>query len=104
MSQPANVYQQTHFVLVQIFCEMNKRAFPLSKNGNEGLNRQGARLSAVKLSKGEPAVKEPGLDNRHRDENGQIEQKRGNTLNQNLPRPIPQFSPRARLDTMRKET
>jgi hypothetical protein len=53
-------------------------------------------------------MKEPGLDNRHRDKAppkaGEIQQKRGDTLNQNLPRPIPQFSPRARLDTMRKET
>jgi hypothetical protein len=49
-------------------------------------------------------MKEPGLDGRHRDETGQIQQKRGDTLNKNLPKPIPQFSPNARLDTMRKET
>ena len=49
-------------------------------------------------------MKEPGLDNRHRDENGRIQQKRGDALNKNLPEPIPQFSPNARLDTMRKET
>lgn len=53
-------------------------------------------------------MKEPGLDNRHRDldqpKTGQIQKKRGDTLNRNLPRPIPQFSPNARLDTMRKET
>ena len=53
-------------------------------------------------------MKEPGLDDRHRDKNrpkgGEIRQKRGDTLNKNLPRPIPEFSPRAKLETMRKET
>ncbi len=53
-------------------------------------------------------MKEPGLDNRHRDKTppkaGEIQQKRGDTLNKNLPKPIPQFSGNARLDTMRKET
>ena len=53
-------------------------------------------------------MKEPGLDGRHRDKNapkaGEIQQKRGDTLNKNLPVPIPEFSPNARLDTMRKET
>ncbi len=53
-------------------------------------------------------MKEPGLDNRHRDkaspQTGQIQQKRGDTLNKNLPEPIPQFSPNARLDTMRDKT
>jgi len=53
-------------------------------------------------------MKEPGLDKRHRDKappkSGEIQQKRGDTLNKNLPRPIPQFSPNARLDKMRKET
>jgi hypothetical protein len=53
-------------------------------------------------------MKEPGLDNRHRDKAppkaGEIQQKRGDTLNKNLPRPIPQFSPNAKLSTMRKET
>ncbi|GAC1427564.1 MAG: hypothetical protein NVS3B13_33070 [Mucilaginibacter sp.] len=53
-------------------------------------------------------MKEPGLDNRHRDKNspkaGEIQKKRGDTLNKNLPNPIPQFSPNAKLDTMRKET
>lgn len=47
---------------------------------------------------------EPGLDGRHRDENGRIQQKRGDTLNKNLPQPVPEFSPNAKLDTMRKET
>jgi len=53
-------------------------------------------------------MKEPGLDNRHRDKTppkaGQIQQKRGDTLNKNLPEPIAQFSPNAKLGTMRKET
>ena len=53
-------------------------------------------------------MKEPGLDNRHRDKAppkvGRIEQKRADTLNKNLPKPIPQFSPNAKLSTMRKAT
>jgi hypothetical protein len=53
-------------------------------------------------------MKEPGLDNRHRDRKppkaGEIQQKRGDTLNKNLPNPIPQFSPNAKLGTMRVET
>ena len=53
-------------------------------------------------------MKEPGLDGRHRDQaapkKGEIQQKRGDTLNKNLPKPIPQFSPNAKLSTMRKET
>jgi hypothetical protein len=53
-------------------------------------------------------MKEPGLDSRHRDKNppkaGEIQQKRSDTLNKNLPNPIPQFSPNAKLGTMRAET
>jgi hypothetical protein len=53
-------------------------------------------------------MKEPGLDGRHRDKNppkaGEIQQKRSDTLNKNLSRPIPQFSPNATLGMMRKET
>ena len=53
-------------------------------------------------------MKEPGLDGRHRDKNPpkaeEIQQKRSDTLNKNLPNPIPQFSPNAKLGTMRKET
>jgi hypothetical protein len=53
-------------------------------------------------------MKEPGLDDRYRDQvppkAGEIRQKRGDTLNKNLPKPIPQFSPNAKLATMRKET
>jgi hypothetical protein len=53
-------------------------------------------------------MKQPGLDGRQRDQNppkaGEIRQKRGDTINKNLPTPIPQFSPNAKLSTMRKET
>lgn len=53
-------------------------------------------------------MKQPGLDGRHRDEGapktGEIRQKRSDTLNKNLPRPIPQFSPLAKLGTMREAT
>lgn len=53
-------------------------------------------------------MKEPGLDGRHRDKTppktGQIQQKRGDTLNKNLSNPIPEFSPGAKLETMRKAT
>jgi hypothetical protein len=49
-------------------------------------------------------MKEPGLDDRHRDEDGQIHQKRGDTINKNLPEPIPEFSLNAKLATMRKAT
>lgn len=53
-------------------------------------------------------MKEPGLDGRHRDKSapksGEIQQKRGDTLNKNLPKPIPGFRSDTRLDTMRKET
>jgi hypothetical protein len=57
---------------------------------------------------GIPIMKEPGLDGRHRDKNppkaGEIQQKRSDTLNKNLPKPIPQFSPNATLGTMRERT
>jgi hypothetical protein len=33
-------------------------------------------------------MKEPGLDDRHRDKDGEIQQKRSDTLNKNLSRPI----------------
>jgi hypothetical protein len=49
-------------------------------------------------------MKEPGLDGRHRDKDGTIQQKRGDTLNKNLPKPIPGFRPDATLDEMRKAT
>ncbi len=49
-------------------------------------------------------MKEPGLDDRHRDQDGTIRLKNSNTLNKNLPVPIPEFSPLAKLETMRKAT
>lgn len=53
-------------------------------------------------------MKEPGLDNRHRDKNppksGEIQQKRSDTLNKNLPQPIPEFGPNTTLGKMREKT
>jgi hypothetical protein len=53
-------------------------------------------------------MKEPGLDSRDRDNTppkaGEIQQKRSDTLNRNLSRPIPQFRPDATLGRMREET
>lgn len=53
-------------------------------------------------------MKEPGLDGRHRDKTppktGEIQQKRSDTLNKNLPRPIPGFSPDTTLGKMREQT
>ena len=53
-------------------------------------------------------MKEPGLDNRHRDKNppkgGEIQQKRSDALNKNLSKPIAEFSGNATVGTMRMET
>jgi hypothetical protein len=49
-------------------------------------------------------MNEPGLDDRHRDKDGRIELKHGNTLNKHLPRPIEGFPPDATLDDMRRRT
>ena len=49
-------------------------------------------------------MKEPGLDDRHRDRDGQIQQKRGDTKNKNLSQPIPGFSDKTTLKTMREKT
>lgn len=49
-------------------------------------------------------MKEPGLDNRHRDKDGEIQQKRSDTLNKNLSNPIPQFRSDATLGHMREVT
>jgi hypothetical protein len=53
-------------------------------------------------------MKEPGLDNRHRDRGrpkaGEIEQKRSDTLNENLSRPVREFGPRVTVGKMRQET
>ena len=50
------------------------------------------------------AMKEAGLDGRHRDIGGEIQRKRSDTLNKNLSKPIPQFSPNTTLGEMRKKT
>ena len=49
-------------------------------------------------------MKEPGLDDRHRNEDGRIRQKRADTKNKNLSQPIPGFSPETTLEKMRKRT
>lgn len=49
-------------------------------------------------------MKEPGLDGRHRDKNGQIQQKRSDTKNKNLSEPIPGFGPNTTLKTIRDKT
>jgi hypothetical protein len=49
-------------------------------------------------------MEEPGLDGRHRDKDGEIDLKHSNTLNKNLPRPIPQFQPDATVEEMRRVT
>jgi hypothetical protein len=56
----------------------------------------------------ETPMKEPGLDGRHRDKSGskkgEIQQKRSDTLNKNLPTPIPQFPSNTTLGKMREVT
>jgi hypothetical protein len=49
-------------------------------------------------------MKQPGLDGRHRDEDGEIRQKRSDTLNRNLPQSIPEFRSDATLGYMREVT
>ena len=49
-------------------------------------------------------MKEPGLDGRHRNNDGRIRQKRSDTENKNLPRPIPGFSENTTLGEMREKT
>jgi hypothetical protein len=53
-------------------------------------------------------MKEPGLDGRHRDKRppkaGEIQQKRSDVLNKNLPRPIPQVPLNMTLGRMREIT
>jgi len=53
-------------------------------------------------------MKELGLDGRDRDQavpkKGEIQQKRGDTLNKNLPKPISQFRADTKLETMRQAT
>ncbi|VWC10647.1 hypothetical protein BLA14095_05224 [Burkholderia lata] len=49
-------------------------------------------------------MKQPGLDGRHRDKDGTIDLKHGNTKNKNLSKPIPGFAPDTTLKTMRDKT
>lgn len=49
-------------------------------------------------------MNQPGLDSRHRDEDGEIDQKHGQTQNRHLSPPIPQFGPLETLDQMRQAT
>ena len=49
-------------------------------------------------------MNQPGLDGRHRDINGRISAKHGNTLNMHLSPPILGFSPLATLRHMRTVT
>jgi hypothetical protein len=49
-------------------------------------------------------MKQPGLDGRHRDKDGEIREKRADTLNKSLPKPIPQFGPNVTLGKMREAT
>jgi hypothetical protein len=49
-------------------------------------------------------MKEPGLDKRHRDKDGEIQRKRGDTMNKNLSRPISGFSADTTLAEMREKT
>jgi hypothetical protein len=49
-------------------------------------------------------MKQPGLDDRHRDKDGKIDLKHGNTKNKNLPNPIPGFGPEKTLKEMRDKT
>lgn len=49
-------------------------------------------------------MKEPGLDNRHRNKDGKIQQKRSDTLNKNLPNPVPGYGPNVPLGDIRKNT
>ena len=57
---------------------------------------------------GKKPMKQPELDGRHRDQKppkaGEIDQKHGNTLNKNLPKPIRQFTPNKTLAAMREAT
>jgi hypothetical protein len=49
-------------------------------------------------------MRQPGLDGRNRDANGEIRLKRSDTQNQNLPNPIPGFGPTTTLKIMREKT
>ena len=61
-------------------------------------------MPLTKTNKNDKTMNQPGLDGRHRDKDGEIEQKRSDTLNKNLPTPIEGFSPNATLGFIREET
>jgi DNA-damage-inducible protein J len=65
-------------------------------------------LSRHRNASGAKTGKIQVLDGRHRDTSGgntgKIQQKRSDTLNKNLSKPIPQFSPETTLGEMRKRT
>lgn len=49
-------------------------------------------------------MNQPGLDGRHRDKDGEIDKKHGNTLNRHLSPPIKGFPLDVTLDHMRSVT
>lgn len=49
-------------------------------------------------------MKEPGLDDRHRNKDGKIQKKRSDTLNKNLPNPVPGYGDNVTLGKIRKDT
>ena len=59
---------------------------------------------AARIRKEKIPMKEPGLDDRHRDKDGEIDLKHGNTQNRHLPVPIPQYEPMVTVDQMRQDT
>ncbi|HEY3900229.1 MAG TPA: HigA family addiction module antitoxin [Chthoniobacter sp.] len=76
----------------------------LLPQGSVRLEGVAVRSQSAKLREDPTTMKQPGLDHRHRDKDGRIDQKRGDTLNKNLSRPIEGFSLNARLDTIRRVT
>ena len=63
----------------------------------------GRRDRTVSQARGS-TTREPGLEGRHRDKDGEIQRKRSDALNKNLSKPIPQFSPDTTLGEMRQKT
>jgi hypothetical protein len=45
-------------------------------------------------------MKEPGIDDRHRDKGGRIQEKCSDAQNKNLSKQIPQFSPKTTLSAL----
>jgi transcriptional regulator with XRE-family HTH domain len=65
---------------------------------------QDRQLVGEKLAVGSLNEQWTESDGRHRDKDGEIQRKRSDTMNKNLSRPIPQFSPTTTLGEMRKRT